>query len=132
MNGDLGALRFELAEARENLALILERKVQYVLRTDVPLRLIKEERHLTKRVRTLEEEIDQARPIELLRRATKLLTERVARAVDGAPSEWRRPKRNGAPWETLKRQLLTQASRLPMERYLDPAALERAAEDLAR
>jgi hypothetical protein len=46
MNGDLGALRLELAEARESLALILERKAQYVLRTDVPLQLTKEERPL--------------------------------------------------------------------------------------
>ena len=120
MNGDLETLRRQLAEARENLALILERKAQYVLRTDMPLKLIKEERRLKNRVRALEQEIDQARPIELMRRATKLLAERVAWEVDGMP------------WKTLKRQLLTQASRLPMERYLDAAALERAADDLAR
>jgi hypothetical protein len=112
-------LRKQLAEARENLALILQRKAEYVLRTDVPLQLIKEERRLTRLVRDLEDEVDQARPITLLRQATKLLTERVARAVDGMP------------WKRLKQRLLTQASKIPMERHLDVAALERAADDMA-
>jgi len=118
--GDLDSLRRQLADARENLALILEREEEYVLHTDVPLQLIKEERRLTRRVRELEDEIEQARPITLLRQATKLLTERVAREV------------YGIPWKRLKQRLLTQASRIPMERHLDVAALERAADDLAR
>jgi hypothetical protein len=117
---DLESLRRRLSEARENLALILERKGEYVLRTDVPLQLIKEERRLTRRIRALEDEIEQARPITLLRQATKLLTERMAHDV------------YGMAWKSLKQRLLTQASRIPMERHLDVAALERAADDLAR
>jgi hypothetical protein len=120
VNEQVATLRKELTEARENLALILERKAEYVLRRDIPLQLIKEERRLTRRIRGLEDEIDQARPITLLRQATKLLTERVARAVDGMP------------WKGLKQRLLTQASKIPMERHLDVAALERAADDMAR
>jgi hypothetical protein len=120
VNEQVATLRKELTEARENLALILERKAEYVLRRDIPLQLIKEERRLTRRIRGLEDEIDQARPITLLRQATKLLTERVARAADGMP------------WKGLKQRLLTQASKIPMERHLDVAALERAADDMAR
>ena len=120
MNRNLQALRLELTKARENLPLILERKAEYVLSTDIPLQLVKEERRLTRRARELEQQIDQARPIELLRQATKLLTEPVARAVDGMP------------WKGLKQQLLTQASKIPMHRHLNVAALESAADDLAR
>jgi hypothetical protein len=50
----------QLAEARENLRLIQERKSQYVLETDVPLQLIKEERRLLKRVAELELHIEDA------------------------------------------------------------------------
>jgi hypothetical protein len=120
MNNDLEALRWELAETRENLALILERKTEYVISTDVPLQLVKEERRLTRRIREIEQQIDQARPLELLRQATKSLTGPVARALDGMP------------WKGLKQQLLTQASKIPVHHHLDVAALERAADDLAR
>jgi len=120
MNDHLESLQRELAEARENLALILERKAEYVLSVDIPLQLIKEERRWVRRIRELEQQIDQDRPIELLRRATKLLTGPVARVLDGMP------------WKDLKQRLLTQASKLPMHRHLDVAALERAADDLAR
>jgi hypothetical protein len=58
---DLQSLRRQLASARENLRLIQERKAEYVLGTDVPLDLIKEERHLQERIAELEREIaDQA------------------------------------------------------------------------
>jgi hypothetical protein len=43
-----------LAEARENLRLIEERKAQHVLGVDIPLQLIKEERRLRERIAGLE------------------------------------------------------------------------------
>ncbi len=55
-NGDAGAagsLRRELAEAEANLALIRERKSQYVLEVDIPLQLIKEEHSLLARIAEL-------------------------------------------------------------------------------
>jgi hypothetical protein len=48
----------QLAEARENLRLIQERKSQYVMETDIPLQLIKEERRLLERIEELEQLID--------------------------------------------------------------------------
>ena len=52
-------LRRQLAEARENLRLIHERKSQFVLETDVPLRLIKEERRLLARIAELQQRIEE-------------------------------------------------------------------------
>jgi len=54
---ETASLRRQLEEARENLSLIEERKSQYVLEVDVPLQLIKEERHLTNRIAELEREV---------------------------------------------------------------------------
>jgi len=45
----------QLAEARENLRLIQERKSQYVMEPDIPLDLIKQERRLVKRIEELEQ-----------------------------------------------------------------------------
>jgi WD40 repeat protein/energy-coupling factor transporter ATP-binding protein EcfA2 len=44
MSGTLRSLHEQLAEAVENLRLIQDRKAQYVLETDVPLQLVKDER----------------------------------------------------------------------------------------
>ena len=46
MGDTIQSLRKQLAEAEENLLLIQERKSEYVKITDVPLQLIKDERHL--------------------------------------------------------------------------------------
>lgn len=51
----LGSPLDQLAEARENLRLIQERKSQFVLETDIPLQLIKEEQRLLKRIEELEQ-----------------------------------------------------------------------------
>ncbi len=48
------SLRRQLTEARENLRLIEERRSEYVMSTDVPLQLIKEERRLQERIAKLE------------------------------------------------------------------------------
>jgi hypothetical protein len=50
---DSNLVRHELAEARENLRLIQERKAQFVTSTDVPLPLVKEERRLVDRIAEL-------------------------------------------------------------------------------
>jgi hypothetical protein len=50
-------LRRQLVEAEANLALIQERKTQYVLEVDVPLQLIKEERRLLARIADLKEKL---------------------------------------------------------------------------
>jgi CheY-like chemotaxis protein len=52
---DLVSIRSQLTTARENLRLIHERKSQYVVETDIPLQLIKEEQHLLERVEKLEQ-----------------------------------------------------------------------------
>ena len=44
-----------MAEASENLRLIEERKSQYVMETDIPLQLIKEEQPLLNRIEDLEQ-----------------------------------------------------------------------------
>jgi len=51
-------LRSQLKEARDNLRLIEERKAQYVLQVEVPLQLIKEERHWRERIAELERELE--------------------------------------------------------------------------
>ena len=57
---ELPLLRRQLAEAEENLGLIEERKAQFVLETDVPLQLVKEERRLTERIKEIEARIELA------------------------------------------------------------------------
>jgi hypothetical protein len=120
MSEEMEALQRELSEVRENLALIRERVSQYVLRTDVPLQLVKEERHLAGRAHWLEWRIEALRPINLLRRATKLLTGPVAQTL------------TGERWKGLRQRLLTQASRLPHSAHLDVPAMEAAVDDLSR
>jgi len=56
---ELTSLCCQLAEARENLRLIQERKSQYVMETDIPLQMIKEEQHLLKRIEELEQHIEE-------------------------------------------------------------------------
>lgn len=46
MDNTLQSLHEQLAEAEENLRLIQERKAEYVLETDVPLQLVKDEQRL--------------------------------------------------------------------------------------
>jgi len=58
---DLLLLQRQLTEARENLRLIQERKAEYVLSTDIPLQLVKEERRLLDRIAELERQL-AARP----------------------------------------------------------------------
>jgi len=57
---DLASLRRQLAEARENLRLIQERKSEYVLGTDIPLQLVKEERQLLERIQELEQRVERS------------------------------------------------------------------------
>ena len=54
---DKATLSKQLAEARNNLRLIEERKAQYVLEVDVPLQLVKEERRLKDRIAELEQQV---------------------------------------------------------------------------
>jgi hypothetical protein len=119
MPAERESLQHDLKEARENLAIIEERIAAYVLSTDVPLQLIKEQRHLKSRVRQIERRLAAQRPIDILRRATKLMTGPLAETLTGAPSR------------ALRQRLLTQASRLPRKDYLDSALLEAATGDLA-
>lgn len=51
---NMTSLQRQLAEVRENLRLIEERKAEYVLETDVPLQIIKEERRLRATIAELE------------------------------------------------------------------------------
>jgi hypothetical protein len=53
----VASLQRQLREARENLHLIEERKAEYVLETDVPLQIIKEERRLQTRIADLEAQL---------------------------------------------------------------------------
>jgi len=120
MPAEIEALQHDLKEARENLALIEERMADYVLSTDVPLQLVKEKRHLESRIRQLERRLAGLRPIEVLRRATKLVAGPLAETL------------TGAPWRALRQRLLTQASRLPHKDYLDSALMEATTGDVIR
>jgi hypothetical protein len=120
MSEELEGLQRLLAEAKENLQLIDERIAQYVLSTDVPLQLIKEQRGWHKKIRKLERQIRAHKPIEVLRQAVKLLTGPVATILHGAPDS------------DLRRHLLDQASRLPHDAYLDATLLEQSVAELAR
>lgn len=120
MSDALAALQNELAEARENLALIRERMSAFVISTDVPLQWVKEERRLEGRIRELERQIAALQPINLLRRSTKLLVGPVAEAL------------TGEPWKDLRQRLLTQASKLPHSAHLDLEVLQSGDEEWAR
>jgi hypothetical protein len=58
---DLDALRRQLDKERKNLLLIEERKADYVMDTEVPLTLIRQERHTRERIMELELRIDRLR-----------------------------------------------------------------------
>jgi len=58
MNDDIQSLRTQLAEAEENLRLIQERKAKYVLETNIPLQLIKDERRLEVQIADLRERLE--------------------------------------------------------------------------
>jgi hypothetical protein len=60
------------------------------------------------------------RPIDVVRQATKLLTEPVARAL------------TGEAWKALKQRLLTQASKLPAGNYLDVGRMNASAAEIYR
>ena len=53
------SLQGQLEEARENLRLVQERKTQYVMETDVPLDLIKQERRWEQQIADLEQQLAQ-------------------------------------------------------------------------
>lgn len=57
MSEAITSLRRQLAEAEENLRLIRERKAAFVMSTDVPLQLIKEEEALNKQIADLRQRI---------------------------------------------------------------------------
>jgi hypothetical protein len=120
MSGEIESLEHQLKEARENLALVEERMTEYVLSTDIPLQLVKEQWRLESRVRWLEHRIADLRPIEVLRRATKLIVGPVAETL------------TGEPWKPLRQCLLTQASRLPHATYVDVDLMQESADDLIR
>ncbi len=119
MPAERESLQHDLKEARENLALVEERIADYVLSTDVPLQLIKEQRRLKSRIGQVERRLAAQRPIEVLRRATKLTAGPLAEAL------------TGAPWRALRQRLLVRASRLPHQDYLYGALMETATDDLA-
>jgi len=54
---DRPSIRRQLTEARENLRLIKERQAEFVLSTDIPLQLFKEERRLLDRIAELEQQL---------------------------------------------------------------------------
>jgi hypothetical protein len=56
---DLDALRRQLEKERKNLLLIEERKADYIMDTEVPLELIRQERHTRKRIKELEHRITE-------------------------------------------------------------------------
>ena len=118
MPAEIEALQHDLKEARENLALVDERIADYVLSTDVPLQLIKEKRQLESKIRRLKRRLADLRPVEDLRRATKLVAGPLAETLTGAPRR------------ALRQRLLAQASRLPRKDYLDNALLEAMTDDM--
>lgn len=59
MSDEVASLRVQLANAEENLRLIRERKSEYVQQSDIPLQLIREERHLLKRIGALSARLEK-------------------------------------------------------------------------
>ena len=57
MSDTIRSLRKQLAELEENLRLIRERKAEYVLTTEIPLQLIKDERRLENKIGDLRERL---------------------------------------------------------------------------
>lgn len=110
----------QLSDAEENLRLIDERIAKYVLETDVPLQLLKDQHRLQRWVVRLQRRIAELKPIAVLRFATKLITGPVAEVI------------SGGQWDTLRQQLLTQASRLPREAALDVAVLNDRLDEMIR
>lgn len=59
MHDTIQSLNKQLAEAEENLRLIQERKAKYVLETDIPLQIIKEEQRLEAQIADLQARLTQ-------------------------------------------------------------------------
>ena len=110
----------QLSDAEENLRLIDERIAKYVHETDVPLQLLKDQRRLQKWIARLQRRIAELKPIAVLRFATKLITGPVAETI------------TGVQWDSLRQQLLTQASKLPRANYLDVAVLDERIDEMIR
>jgi formylglycine-generating enzyme required for sulfatase activity len=72
VSDQIESLNRQLKEAQENLALIEERIAEYVLSTDVPLQLVKEQRRLEDRIHRLERRIADSRPIDVGAQATSV------------------------------------------------------------
>jgi hypothetical protein len=110
----------QLGDAEENLRLIDERIAKYVLETDVPLQLLKDQNRSQRWIARLQRQIAELKPITVLRSATKLITGPVAEVI------------SGAPWDAVRQRLLTQASKLPRESALEVALLNDRADEMAR
>ncbi|HTP09130.1 MAG TPA: hypothetical protein VMP08_12820 [Anaerolineae bacterium] len=110
----------QLSDAEENLQLIDERIAKYVLETEVPLQLLKDQHRWQRWIARLQRQIADLKPISVLRFATKLITGPVAEAI------------TGAQWDALRQQLLTQASKLPRESVLDVAVLNDKLDEMIR
>ena len=59
MGESIRSLREQLAAAEENLRLVQERRAEYVLETDVPLQLVREERRLEAQIADLRARLDR-------------------------------------------------------------------------
>jgi hypothetical protein len=114
------SLIHQLNESEENLRLIEERIAQYVQSIDVPLQLIKDERRLRRWIARLKRQIAEQKPMAILRFATKLITGPVAELI------------SGEQWTELRQALLTQASKLPRDAYLEMNLLEERADVMKR
>jgi len=116
----MASLVKQLSDAEENLRLIDERIAKYVLETEVPLQLLKDQRRLQRWIVRLQRQISELKPIAVLRFATKLITGPVAEVI------------SGEQWDALRQQLLTQASLLPRESALDVAVMNEKLDEMIR
>ncbi|MBN1815387.1 MAG: SUMF1/EgtB/PvdO family nonheme iron enzyme [Anaerolineae bacterium] len=66
----LESLRRQLKAARKNLLLIQEREAEYVMKTDIPLQLVKDERELEQQIADLETKIKELEPAIATSQAT--------------------------------------------------------------
>lgn len=57
MDADQRSIMVQIEEAKMNLRLIAERKAEFVLKSDIPLQLIKDERSLQERLQLLQERL---------------------------------------------------------------------------
>jgi tetratricopeptide (TPR) repeat protein len=98
LEGNLLSLQRELAKARENLRVIRERMAEFVLSTDIPLQLVKDERRWLDRIADLERKVSTQST-----KASKLGLRR--NSIESAPEQSQGDRRQACQYHKLCEQI---------------------------